>query len=182
MDLTIRGKIMTLVFRNNYIKFLLVLTLSVLPVYADIVSSSFEKGNLEYDAGNYLKAIEQYDNVVRSGYESGEIYYNLGNAYYKAGDIVNAVVFYERAKRLIYNDEDLNINLGIVNLSLVDRVDEIPVLAVTEFVNELKYGSNVYNMREKVVFLSILLSVLLSVFLLLNRGAIKAVTGVASSL
>jgi len=44
--------------------------------------------------------------------ESGNLYFNLGNAYFKAGERGKAILNYERARRLIPRDPDVQANLA----------------------------------------------------------------------
>ncbi len=82
----------------------------------------FLEGNQLYQEGNYLGALESYQNILDEGYESGSVYYNMGNCYYKMRDIGHAILYYERARRLIPGDEDLKTNLALANLSVVDKI------------------------------------------------------------
>lgn len=70
----------------------------------------FYRGNDLYAEGKYSEAIEEYSRIVEEGYENGGLYYNLGNSYFKIGDIGRAILNYERAKRLIPRDADLESN------------------------------------------------------------------------
>ncbi|OGW96968.1 MAG: hypothetical protein A2Z81_06205 [Omnitrophica WOR_2 bacterium GWA2_45_18] len=74
----------------------------------------FKQANEAYTGGNYPEAIRLYEEIVRNGYESGELYFNLGNSYYKAGQAGKTVLNYERAKRLIPRDSDLISNYEYV--------------------------------------------------------------------
>lgn len=66
-----------------------------------------------YNQGKYRRAIVKYKLLIQKNYRRGDVYYNLGNSYYKAGDFVNAIFYYEKAKK----SEPLNSNLT-VNLNL----------------------------------------------------------------
>ncbi|MBN1871998.1 MAG: tetratricopeptide repeat protein [Candidatus Omnitrophica bacterium] len=72
----------------------------------------FYLGNVSYDKEDFKDAIAQYEEVLRTGYESGELYYNLGNAYFKNGSLGKAIVNYLKAKRFMPGDEDLRSNLS----------------------------------------------------------------------
>ncbi|NLW48911.1 MAG: SH3 domain-containing protein [Firmicutes bacterium] len=74
----------------------------------------FEEANKAYQSGDFLKAVETYQQLCDEGYLSGNLYYNLGNAYYKLGAKGLAVLNYERARRLIPGDADLKTNLNYV--------------------------------------------------------------------
>ncbi|MDD5042545.1 MAG: SH3 domain-containing protein [Candidatus Omnitrophica bacterium] len=70
----------------------------------------FYRSNINYQDGKYALAIEGYEDIISSGWESGNLYYNLGNSYFKKGDIGLAIVNYYRAMSFIPNDSDLRSN------------------------------------------------------------------------
>lgn len=70
----------------------------------------FYKANLSYEAAKYDEAIAQYSLILQQGLESGPLYYNSGNSYFKKGEIGRAILNYERAKRIIPWDGDLDSN------------------------------------------------------------------------
>jgi hypothetical protein len=86
----------------------------------------FEQGNRHFQSQNYSAAINAYQKIVDLEYESGPLYYNIGNCYYKLGQIGKAILFYEKAKRLMPRDKDLNQNLALANLSVVDKIKKQP--------------------------------------------------------
>ncbi len=73
--------------------------------------TTFFHANALYKDGQYEAAAKEYEQLLQSGLESGNLYFNLGNAYFKAGDRGKAILAYERARRLIPNDPDLDANL-----------------------------------------------------------------------
>lgn len=86
----------------------------------------WEKANEFYSTEEYQQAISNYQQILNSGEESAKLYFNLGNAYYKSGDINNAILNYERAKLLAPNDSDIEFNLRIANQFVVTSIDELP--------------------------------------------------------
>ncbi len=73
--------------------------------------TAFFRANTLYTQGQYAKATEAYEAVLQSGLVSGNLYFNLGNAYFKAGQVGRAILNYERARRLLPSDPDLEANL-----------------------------------------------------------------------
>lgn len=71
----------------------------------------YQAGNF-YQKSDYPNALKSYNTLVKAGYESGNLYFNLGNTYYKMGQKGMAILFYEKAKRLMPGDADLNSNLS----------------------------------------------------------------------
>jgi len=80
--------------------------------------SLFVEGNLAYREGRYEEAVAKYEEIVSSGKESGNLYYNLGNGYLKLNQVGKAILNYERAKDLMPRDSDLNANY---KLALMER-------------------------------------------------------------
>ena len=104
---------------------------------ADEASLVFDKGNQLYLQAKYPEAVAQYEKIIESGYESGELYFNVGNAYYKSGNIQKAILNYERAKVLLPRDEDLQFNLQLANLQVVDKIDVVPKLFLYRWVDTM---------------------------------------------
>jgi tetratricopeptide (TPR) repeat protein len=73
--------------------------------------TTFFHANALYQDGQYAAAARQYEQVLQSGLESGNVDFNLGNAYFKMGAKGKAILSYERARRLVPNDPDLRANL-----------------------------------------------------------------------
>ena len=76
--------------------------------------AQFAKANQEYAAGHFKEAIENYEEIVRSGEWSANLFYNLGNAYFRAGDLGHAILNYERALALDRHHPEAEANLRTV--------------------------------------------------------------------
>jgi len=98
----------------------------------------FEQANQLYQQGKFAEAGEAYESLVNNGYASGVLYYNLGNAYYKVGNIAKAVLFYERALKLMPNDEDLRYNLQLANSVIIDKIEPAPRLFIWQYRDGMK--------------------------------------------
>jgi len=90
--------------------------------------SLMQIANNAYNEGNYDSAINVYNRIAEQGLESAKLYYNIGNAYFKNGDIPSALLYYERAKKLAPNDEDIEFNINIANSMIVDKIERVPRL------------------------------------------------------
>jgi len=93
---------------------------------ANELDSLYQKANESYTNGFYLDAVDQYSKVLDLGFESAELYFNIGNACFKLEDYPSAILYYEKAKKLRPNDEDINFNLGIANTHIVDKIEPVP--------------------------------------------------------
>ncbi|MFA6570269.1 MAG: tetratricopeptide repeat protein [Bacteroidota bacterium] len=92
----------------------------------NIAKDNFSKANEFFKKGNYIKAIELYKSILNNGYESSELYYNLGNCYFRRNAVPSAILYFERAKRIAPDDDDILYNLGIANLRIVDKIEPVP--------------------------------------------------------
>lgn len=84
------------------------------------------RGNLAYQEGRYLEAVEAYEAVLDAGFVSAGLEYNLGNAYFKAGELGPAILHWERARELDPGDEDVQANLDLARSLTVDAVEPMP--------------------------------------------------------
>ncbi len=82
----------------------------------------YNKANEFYQQEQYIDAIKQYEEIINHGEVSGELFYNLGNAYYKIDKIGKAILYYEKAKLYIPENENLQFNLKLVNVKVKDRI------------------------------------------------------------
>lgn len=83
----------------------------------------FKIGNDAYLKNNYSTAIASYRQLINEGYQSSELYFNLANAYFKTDSIANAILYYEKAKKLAPADEDILANLKLANLKTIDKTE-----------------------------------------------------------
>ena len=88
----------------------------------------YQRGVEAYANEQWSLAIQEFEYILRSGYEAELLYYSLGNAYYRAGHVAGAVWAYEKALILNPNDADARYNLALANLRVEDRIEipEIP--------------------------------------------------------
>lgn len=131
------------------------------------------KANQVYNQGLYDSAITLYSIVLEDGLESYELYYNMGNAYFKSNKLPAAILYYEKARKLAPNDEDVNFNLSIANSMIVDKIEKVPELFFKQWWN---YFYNVFS-EDMWTILSILswmiLLLFIGIFLLAKSRSLK---------
>ena len=104
--------------------------------------SLMQTANNAYNDGLYDSAIRVYRILENQGLESTALYYNMGNAYFKDNDVASSILYYEKAKKLAPNDEDIEYNLGIANSLIVDKIEKVPELFYKQWWN---YFYNMFN-------------------------------------
>ena len=97
------------------------------------LDSIFDQSNAFYTDGKYQMAIDGYQDILNSGYESAELYYNLGNAYYKLNNIPESNFFYEKARSISPTDEDILINLSFAQNLRIDKIEKLPITQTQNF-------------------------------------------------
>jgi len=86
----------------------------------------YQEGNRLYQEGDFEEALASYLRLVEAGFQSGEVYYNVGNTYFKLGELAQAILYYERARRLLPGDQDVQANLDLTRSLTVDEIDPLP--------------------------------------------------------
>jgi tetratricopeptide (TPR) repeat protein len=135
-------------------------------INASEIDSILNEANTYYQSENFEMAVQSYKLLVGKGYASATLYYNIGNAYYKTGDYVNAVLYYEKAKLLDPKNEDILHNLELANLHIVDKIEVIPVIFYKKWINDLirSFSSNTWAIISISFFIGTLILFLLFFF------------------
>ena len=97
------------------------------------LDSIFDQSNAFYTDGKYQMAIDGYKDILNSGFESAELYYNLGNAFYKLNNIPESNFFYEKARSISPTDEDILINLSFAQNLRIDKIEKLPITQTQNF-------------------------------------------------
>lgn len=125
--------------------------------------SLIKKANNLYIGGNFSEAIKIYESIIKEGYISPYLYYNLGNAYFKLGKYGLAILNYEKGLLYAPNNENIKYNLEIANAQIIDKIDEVPEFFLkrwyTKFVNLL--ASDSWAIISVLLFASFVLFIIL---------------------
>lgn len=92
----------------------------------DAASRLLDEGNRYYREGRYREALQHYDRVLKHGYASGALYYNMGNAYYRLDELGQAIRYYEKARQLLPGHPRVQHNLSIAQRQRVDQFSQLP--------------------------------------------------------
>src|SRR5205085_5913606 len=90
-----------------------ILLLMTRALFAADPSAQFVKANQEYAAGDFQSAINDCEELVRSGQDAPNLFYNLGNAYFRQRNFGRAILNYERALLLNRHFAEAQANLRI---------------------------------------------------------------------
>jgi len=143
------------------------------------VDSFFNSAAVKYDGANYKAAVEDYRKILKTGFESLEVYYNLGNAYFKEGEVGRAIASYRRALKLNPRDEETKTNLAFAKQFTIDRL-EYP--QVNFFASLFRGVLSAFSAEEAFLIWTILFwgTVCLWGFHFLSRNRTRAFTTLAT--
>jgi tetratricopeptide (TPR) repeat protein len=128
----------------------------IMPAFAGV--DDLKDANRFYKENKYDQAVEAYEKLVTSGFESGALYYNLGNSYFKKGELGRALLNYERAKLFIPHDSDLRSNYDFVRGALNVSAQYNSEIFIWRWLDRLfdGVGMNGLAMLVSVLWISIL--------------------------
>ena len=128
----------------------------------DSAVALYNRAGEAYEREQYEEAVALYEEITKMGIRDGRVYYNLGNAYFKAGDLGKAILSYERARRLLPRDEDVQANLRFVRLLKVDKEPPVEHNAVVRFALNLYDAFRINELTRTVsgLYMLIMLSMI----------------------
>lgn len=118
------------------------------PLKAESVQGSiFLEAVQNYTQGHFEKALEEFLDIKKSGFESAQINYNIGNCYFKLGKIGRSILFYEKAHLLSKRDPEIQSNLQLARNQLKDKLETpvrnifwVPFSWMESFLNFWEWG------------------------------------------
>ena len=99
---------------------LLALVMSMFIAGINAFGAEIAQADSAYTKGNYEEAAEIYSNIIKNEGISAGLLFNLGNTYYKLGKEGEAMICYERAKRIDPDNEQINQNLQFLKAKVLD--------------------------------------------------------------
>ncbi|MFH1678947.1 MAG: tetratricopeptide repeat protein [Candidatus Omnitrophota bacterium] len=129
-------------------------------------TSAYQRANVYYEQADYDEAIKQYNSILEEGLESGNLYYNLGNCHFKRGELGKALLNYEKARRFIPLDKDLESNYEYAcSLIKGQAVASRKSLLLRVFNSSFeKFTVDSLTILLSVFYILILVSILISLF------------------
>lgn len=152
----------------------IVLLFSLL-VKANDFSLQVDSAKVAYEKGDYPKAIRVYEAIINANVESPYLYYNTGNAYFKNNEIGMAILYYEKAKKLNPDDEDLLTNLKIANQRIEDKIDEAPEFFFAQWQNSIADLMNEKQWSYFLIALFTLSLLLIAIYLISSHRIIRQI-------
>ena len=135
----------------------------------------FDTGNNLYNSGSYEEAIEVYEQILGLDIHSPELYFNLANAYYRIGKVAESVFYFEKAKLLDPENKDIDINLQFAKNTSMDAIEMLPVSLGDRVINSITSLYSVSAWAKILIGLSIILSLLFSLYLLNSNTVYKRI-------
>jgi len=103
---------------------------------------TFNTANQLYQRHEYDSAANLYQQLVASGYNNPELFYNAGNACFKARRLGYAVYFYEKALQNDPNNAVITHNLAMAREEATDKIDQIPTLFFVRWWHQILHLHN----------------------------------------
>ena len=116
---------------------IVLLQLLSLFTFCESPDSLFSKGVKEYQHENYVVSARDFQQLYDLGYKNFEVCYNLGNSYYKINDMSSAILYYERAQKIMPNNQDVINNIEVANKKIVDNIESVPEMFYVKWWNSI---------------------------------------------
>lgn len=148
--------------KNYFFQIIVVLIFISLSIAKADINLVMQKGNELYKNNQFQLAIDEYNKLIKQGYEGTSVYYNLGNAHYRLGKIGYAILYYEKALKFSPSDEDIKHNLTLARLGMKDKVDTLPPFFIFNLWEGLLASFSVtgWTIIAYIVFILLLLCIL----------------------
>lgn len=149
-------------------------------LFAEPVDSIWQKANSNYTSGNFAEAAELYEQILKTGEVSSDLYFNLGNAYFKQNMNAEARLNYERALRLDPQNEDILYNIRYVKVFQSDKIDEIEEMFLSKWVDNILNAFTSTQWAVAFIGLFFLMLVLILVYLFTNKYTLRKISFISS--
>ena len=146
---------------NSFIAFLFLST----TMMAQTPDTLFDQGNKAYNLGAYQEAITSYELVLEAEVHSSELYFNLANAYYRLGEVGESVFYFEKAKLLDPENEEILTNLQFAQNMSLDAIEVLPKSFFDQVIETITSSFSIANWAIILIEIAWLLSFLFLLYL-----------------
>ena len=146
---------------NSFIAFLFLST----TMMAQTPDTLFDQGNKAYNLGAYQEAITSYELVLKAKVHSSELYFNLANAYYRLGEVGESVFYFEKAKLLDPENEEILTNLQFAQNMSLDAIEVLPKSFFDQVIETITSAFSIANWAVILIEIAWLLSFLFVLYL-----------------
>lgn len=133
-------------------------------LFAQDIESLMQTGNENFQNKRFENAIENYQSILKQGFVSPELYYNLGNSYFRIGELGKAILYYEKSLKLSPGNEDAAYNLRIARARTVDKIQEIPDIFIVKWWNLLLTSFSASGWQIIVIIFYLLLLICIGLY------------------
>jgi tetratricopeptide (TPR) repeat protein len=84
-------------------------------------TKAFQQANAAYEKNDYAKAADAYRRAIDEGVADSRLYFNYANTLFRLNQPGMAILYYEKARKLDPNDEDIAYNLRFANANIIDK-------------------------------------------------------------
>lgn len=132
---------------NIRILLLLLLSIPLVATYAQDTKAMFQTANSYYQNKQYDEAEKLYLMILKKDKNNANAYYNLGNTYFHLQQYSNAVLYYERAKKLHPDSKQIQHNIDLTNNKLFSKMEFSKEFFVTKKIKGLAHtqSSNTWS-------------------------------------
>lgn len=109
----------------KFLKLSIILILSASQLFASS-DSLYNKAITLYENGQFEAALDSWQGIIDTGFESIDLYYNMGNAAFRSNSIGYAAMYYEKALKLDPSHGDAAHNLEFLSRYKSDAFEEVP--------------------------------------------------------
>lgn len=140
------------------ILFILFCFLSFLPpVWAETTGEMALQAQKNYENKDYRQALLGWDSLRSLGIINGHLYYNVANAYWRLGEVGQALRYLLKAKRLDPRDSDIRANIFFIEEQLGEAPNKEDVLVTFKKIPWYKLSINFFQSLKATAILSALL-------------------------
>ena len=141
-----------------------------------VTAASAAEADSAYIQGDYLTAIDLYQEVMRNEGVSATLCMNLGNSYFKLDEIAQAILWYERAYLLDPSDDDVKFNLELARTRTVDKVTPKNQLFIVVWFRNLVAALDINTWAVLTLLFFFVAAVMAGVFLMSRKIPIKKIS------